>query len=371
MAKEFGLVPFIFWPTSAMALSSLFYLRKLDGTTSCEYQDFPEKIRIPGCVPIHGSDLPDGLQDRNKEEYNIFLNMSKRCSDLPAGIMVNSFVDLEPAAFRALKEGAQLGNPPPVYAVGPLVRSGASSGVVVHESECLMWLDKQPKGSVLFVSFGSGGALSNEQLKELASGLEMSGQRFLWVVRRPDEKAANANYFNNSVREGANYFDFLPHGFLERTKELGLVVPYWASQVQVLSHVSTGGFVCHCGWNSVLESIVHGVPLIAWPLYAEQRTNAVLLADDLKVAVRAKLNERGLVECRDIAKYAKELIEGEQGIVFRNRMKDLKDRASIALSKQAGSSTNSLAEVVQIWKSNTLQSSGGARNPTPEGSNMY
>lgn len=356
LAKEFGVLPFIFFPSSMMVLSSVLYLPKLDESTSCEYRDLPEPIRLPGCVPINGSDLADVLQDRKNEAYKMVVGIAKRYCDVPAGIMVNSFADLEPGAFKALKDGVQLGNNPPVYSVGPLIRSD-SAGFDGSEYACLRWLDKQPKGSVLFVSFGSGGTLSHEQLKELALGLEMSGQRFLWVVRRPNEKAANANYFNSvqSVKDyDPDYYDFLPNGFLERTKEVGLVVPNWAPQVQVLNHVSTGGFVCHCGWNSALESIVYGVPMIAWPLYAEQRMNAVLLVDDLKVAFRAKLNEKCLVECQYIAKYAKELIEGEDGKILRNRIKHLKDAASLAmaLSKQAvpaGSSTKALAEVAQIW----------------------
>nr|XP_048320307.1 hydroquinone glucosyltransferase-like isoform X2 [Ziziphus jujuba var. spinosa] len=302
-------------------------------------RDLPEPIKLPGCVPIQGSDLVDALQDRKKEAYKLIIHNTK-AYNMAAGIMVNGFVDLEPGAFKALEEGVQ-GNPP-VFPVGPLIRTDSE----VDWSECLSWLDRQPEGSVLFISFGSGGTLSREQLDELALGLEMSGQRFLWVVRSP-KKAANANYFDvQSMNDDP--FDFLPKGFLERTKEVGVVVQSWAPQVRVLNHGSTGGFISHCGWNSVLESIVHGVPLIAWPLYAEQKMNAVLLADDLKVALRVKLNDKGLVGSEDVAEYAKGLIEGEEGKMLRNRMKDLKEAASVALTKE-GSSTKSLAEVVQIW----------------------
>ena len=87
----------------------------------------------------------------------------------------------------------------------------------------MRWLDKQPNGSVLYVSFGSGGTLSYEKLNELALGLEMSRQRFLWVDRSPHEIATNASFF--SVQSIKDPFDFLPKGFLERTKDVGLVVP--------------------------------------------------------------------------------------------------------------------------------------------------
>ncbi|KAK7845199.1 hydroquinone glucosyltransferase [Quercus suber] len=102
------------------------------------------------------------------------------------------FMDLEPGAFEDLKKGGK--GKPQVYFVGPLIRSISDHGA--DESECLRWLDKQPNGSVLYVSFGSGRTLSNQQLNELALGLEMSGQRFLWVVKSPHETAANASYFS-------------------------------------------------------------------------------------------------------------------------------------------------------------------------------
>ncbi|KAB1215466.1 Hydroquinone glucosyltransferase [Morella rubra] len=344
VAKEFGVPSYIFFPTTAMCLSFVFYLPELDESCSCEFRDLPQPFKLPGCVPVHANDLMDPLQNRKDEAYRLVLHISKKYP-LASGIMVNSFFDLEPGAFKAMGEGKE-GKLPPIYPVGPLVKSSSDHGT--DGSESLIWLDKQPKESVLFVSFGSGGTLSHDQLNELALGLEVSGQRFLWVVRSPNEKSANATYF--SAQSIKDPWDFLPKGFLERTKGVGLVVSSWAPQVQILKHASTGGFLTHCGWNSSLESIVYGVPLIAWPLYAEQRTNSVLLADDLKVALRVKYNDNGLVGHKDIANYARSLIEGDEGKLLRSKMKELKDAAEVALS-QEGSSTKSLAEVAEIWKS--------------------
>ncbi|KAL7212943.1 hypothetical protein ACSBR2_015607 [Camellia fascicularis] len=108
----------------------------------------------------------------------------------------------------------------------------------------------------------------------------------------------------------------------------GLVVPSWAPQIEVLSHHATGGFVTHCGWNSTLESIVHGVPLIAWPLFAEQKMNAVMLTEGLNVALRPKREETGLVGQEEIAKVVKSLMEGEEGKKVRQRTEGLKDAAA-------------------------------------------
>uniref|UniRef100_A0A5B7AHB8 Putative hydroquinone glucosyltransferase n=1 Tax=Davidia involucrata TaxID=16924 RepID=A0A5B7AHB8_DAVIN len=123
----------------------------------------------------------------------------------------------------------------------------------------------------------------------------------------------------------------------------------WAPQAQILSHGSTGGFLTHCGWNSILESVANGIPLIAWPLYAEQKMNAVILTEDLKVALRPKLNENGLVGRAEIAQIVTCLMEGDQGKQLWNRMRDLKDAATMVVSEN-GSSTKSLTELARKWK---------------------
>ncbi|TKY68756.1 UDP-glycosyltransferase 72B1 [Spatholobus suberectus] len=209
-----------------------------------------------------------------------------------------------------------------------------------------MFLTKQPC-SVLYAGFGSGGTLSQEQIDELAWGLELSGHKFLWVVR-PPSGAADAAYLG--ARDGVNPLQFLPCGFLERTKGQGLVVPLWAPQVQVLGHGSVGGFLSHCGWNSTLESVLQGVPLIAWPLFAEQRMNAVVLCEGLGVGVRPRENENGLVERAEIAEVIKRLMDKEGGGELRRRMRELKEAATNAI-KEDGSSTKTLAQVVLKWKS--------------------
>ncbi|KAB1219588.1 Hydroquinone glucosyltransferase [Morella rubra] len=342
VARELNVSPYIFYPSTAMALSLFLYLPKLDEMVTCEYRDHPEPVKIPGCIPIHGKDLLDPVQDRKNDAYKWLLHHAKRYR-LAEGILTNSFLELEPGAIEALQ--AEEPGKPPVYPVGPLVNMGSSGKV--DGSECLKWLDEQPHGSVLFVSFGSGGTLSTNQMNELALGLEKSEQRFLWVVRTPNDHVANATYF--SVQSEKDPFDFLPKGFLERTKGRGLVLPSWAPQAQVLSHSSTGGFLTHCGWNSILESVVNGVPLIAWPLYAEQKMNAVMLTEDIKVALRPKFNDNGLAGREEIAKVAKALMEGEEGKRLRSHMKNLKDAAARVLSED-GSSTKALSELALKWK---------------------
>nr|AFJ52916.1 UDP-glycosyltransferase 1 [Linum usitatissimum] len=344
VAAEFGAASYVFYPSTAMALSLFLYLPTLDAEVTGAYSDLDEPVQIPGCIPVNGTDLLDPVQDRNNDAYSWLLHHAKRYR-LADGVMVNSFPELEPGAIKSLqKTEDQLGKKPMVYPVGPLVNMDSSKKT---GSECLDWLDVQPSGSVLFVSFGSGGTLSYDQINELAFGLEMSEQRFIWVVRSPDDKTANASFF--TVQSQNDPFHFLPKGFLDRTRERGLVVSSWAPQAQILSHNSTGGFLTHCGWNSTLESVANGVPLIVWPLYAEQKMNAVMLTEDIKVALRPKRVGSRVIGREEIGNTVRSLMEGEEGKKVRYRMKELKDAAKKVLSKD-GSSSRALSEVVQKWK---------------------
>ncbi|KAA0048907.1 hydroquinone glucosyltransferase-like [Cucumis melo var. makuwa] len=343
VAREFNISSYIFFPSTAMLLSFALFLPKLDESVVGEFRDHPEPIKIPGCIAIEGKDLLDPVQDRKNEAYKWTLHNAKRYA-LADGIFLNSFPELEPGAIKYLREEEP--GKPLVYPIGPLVKIDADEKE--ERAECLKWLDEQPHGSVLFVSFGSGGTLKSAQIDELALGLEMSGQRFIWVVRSPSDKAADATYF--SVHSQSDPLGFLPEGFLERTKNRGMVVPSWAPQAQILSHGSTGGFLTHCGWNSTLESVVNGIPLIAWPLYAEQRMNAVMLTEEINVALKPKRNEKtGIVEKEEISKVVKSLLEGEEGKKLRRKMKELKEASEKAVGED-GSSTKIVTNLVNNWK---------------------
>ncbi|CAL5381321.1 unnamed protein product [Camellia sinensis] len=335
-AKEFGVLPYLFFPSSAMTLLFCLHLPKIDETVTGEYRDLPEPIQLPGCVPVHGTDLPNPFQDRSNKAYKGLIESLKRYG-LAKGIIVNTFVDMEDGAIKALLVDEP--GKPPVYPVGPLIRTCSSDEL--ERSECLKWLDDQPSGSVVFVSFGSVGTLSHDHVNELALGLELSGQRFLWVVRNPSDNASVSSFNAHNQNDP---FSLLPKGFLERTQGRGLVVPSWAPQIEVLSHRATGGFLTHCGWNSTLESTVHGVPLIAWPLFAEQKMNAVMLTEGLKVALRPKSHESGLVGREEIAEVVKSLMEGEDGKEVRRRMEGLKNAAAKVFSGE-GSSAKSLSDL--------------------------
>lgn len=340
IAKDFNLLCYIYLPQAAMVLSTYFYSSKLDEILSDESRDPNEPIKVPGCVAFDLKDLPLPFRFRSNIGYTKFLERAEKYHHFD-GVFVNSFLEFEEGAIKGLKEEKKQ---PMVYPVGPIIQKVSIGDE--NEVKCLTWLDKQEPKSVLFVSFGSGGTLSQEQLNELAYGLELSGKKFLWILRSPSG-VANATYFvgENEIEDPLR---FLPSGFLERTKEQGLVVPCWGPQIQVLEHSSTGGFLSHCGWNSVLESVVYGVPVIAWPLFAEQGMNATMLCDGVKVALRPKANDGGLVERDEIGKVVRELMDGEEGVEIRKRIEYLKNAANDAINEM-GSSTKALSEVVAIW----------------------
>ncbi|XVF03446.1 hypothetical protein REPUB_Repub04eG0262300 [Reevesia pubescens] len=192
-----------------------------------------------------------------------------------------------------------------------------------------------------------------EQQTELAWGLELSQQRFIWVVRKPTDATGSGTFFNagNEVNDPKAY---LPEGFLNKTQGVGLVVPSWAPQIAILSHPSTGGFLSHCGWNSSLESIAHGVPMIACPLYAEQKMNAALLVEDIGVAVKPKVEAGQTIFGREeIGRVVRKVMEGEEGKIIRSRVKELKETACKAQDSN-GSSYHSLSFVAKEWKTDDL-----------------
>ncbi|KAL6875701.1 hypothetical protein ACP4OV_013214 [Aristida adscensionis] len=300
-------------------------------------------LEFLGVPPLPASHLmPEVLEHPEEELCRAVVSVWRRNTD-GDGVLVNTFESLESAAVEALRDprcvpGRQL---PPVYCVGPLVGGGDDAGG--HDSaaarhECLVWLDAQPERSVVFLCFGSRGRLTAEQLREIAVGLDKSGQRFLWAVRMPD-----GTNDVNSLKA------LLPDGFLQRTKGRGIVLDSWAPQVEVLRHSSTGAFVTHCGWNSTLEAITAGVPMMCWPLYAEQMLNKVLLTEAMGIGVEMEGYNTGLIKAEEVEKKVRMMLESEKGMELRARALARKEEARAAL-EDGGSSQGSFVRFLSDAK---------------------
>lgn len=255
------------------------------------------------------------------------------------GILVNTFDALEPDTLVEINKGVVVPALPPVVAVGPL--EPCDFNFANEEELTFSWLNVQPAGSVVYVSFGSRTALSGAQIKQLAEGLKMSECRFLWVVKSTKVDKEDRVQLGELVGDE----------FLESVRERGLVLNGWVEQWGVLGHPAVGGFVSHCGWNSVTEAAWHGVPVLVWPQDGDQRINAGVVEKSGFGIWERKWDWCGdqaqLVMGSEIAKRVDELMS-DQGI--RARATRIREEARRAVAV-GGSSANSLVKVMEALKS--------------------
>ncbi|KAL8225351.1 hypothetical protein R6Q57_017908 [Mikania cordata] len=187
------------------------------------------------------------------------------------GMVINTFEELEQEyvkEFKKLKGGK-------VWCLGPLSLSNSNDSgynASINDQGYLKWLDSKEPGSVVYACFGSSSQIILAQLIELGLALEASKSPFIWVIRAGDR----ANEVEKWLSES---------GFETRIKDRGLIIRNWAPQPMILTHPSVGGFLTHCGWNSILEGVSAGVPMITWPQFAEQFLNEKLIVQVLGVGV--------------------------------------------------------------------------------------
>ncbi|TVU35188.1 hypothetical protein EJB05_17065, partial [Eragrostis curvula] len=332
VAAELRVPAYVYCTSSASAFASFLHLPYYLSKTGNSLGDMgkEELLHFPGLPPIPASDMPSTLRNREDRDYKVRAELYARVAEA-SGMLVNTFEWLEARAVKALREGACAPDRrmPPVYCVGPLVAADAS--VEADQSErhaCLAWLDAQPDRSVVFLCFGSLGSVSAPQLNEIARGLESSGHRFLWVLRSPPD----SKKFFEPRSEPDLAEKLVPDGFLERTRGRGLVVPSWAPQVEVLRHKATGAFVTHCGWNSTLEGVAAGVPLLCWPQFAEQSLNKVLIVEEMKVGVVVEGYDEEIVVCaEEVEAKVRLVMESEEGERLRERLTLAKEKAEEVL----------------------------------------
>ncbi|CAI9109486.1 OLC1v1009311C1 [Oldenlandia corymbosa var. corymbosa] len=227
-----------------------------------------------------------------------------------------------------------------VYSIGPVhthakvVQYGdkdnkvesIKSNLWKEDDGCIEWLNSKEKGSVAYVNFGSITIMTKDQLVEFAWGLANSMQNFLWIIR-PD-----------LVPEGA----VLPPEFIKATKGRGMLAN-WCNQELVLNHPSVSVFLTHCGWNSVIESLAGGVPMICWPFFADQQTNSLCVCDYWGVGVEIDSN----VDRVALEKVVREMMEGDKGKELKKKALEWKDKADEAVRPGVGSSYTNLNNLIQ------------------------
>ncbi|XP_058739779.1 soyasapogenol B glucuronide galactosyltransferase-like [Vicia villosa] len=310
-----------------------------------------QKFTIP-CLP-HTIEmtplmLADWIRTKNSStsSFGAIFESEKRSY----GTLYNSFHELESDYEKLNKTTIGIKS----WSVGPVSTwinkddvKKTNRGDVGKEGELLNWLNTKSNESVLYVSFGSLTRLSHEQIVEVAYGLENSSHNFIWVVREKDKDEDGEGFLQS---------------FEERMKESnkGYIIWNWAPQLLILDHPATGGIVTHCGWNSILESLSVGLPMIAWPMFAEQFYNEKLLVDVLKigVSVGSKVNkfwssvgEDALVRREEIAKAVEILMgSGEESKEMRMSARRLCDASKRSIEK-GGHSYNNLLQLIDELKS--------------------
>ncbi|EER89599.1 hypothetical protein BDA96_10G140400 [Sorghum bicolor] len=287
VAADAGIPSAVLWVQSCAVFS--IYYHFAHGLAEFPHEDDLEaRFTLPGLPTLSVVDVPsfllashpykvlgDTIQDQ-------FRNMGKA-----SWVFVNSFDELERDVVTALPSVRP--RPPQLIPVGPLVELAGQDDVPLRgdlikaSDDCVGWLDAQAPRSVVYASVGSMVVLSAEVIAEMAHGLASTGRPFLWVVR-PDTRP------------------LLPEGFLDAVAGRGMVVP-WSPQDRVLAHASTACFLTHCGWNSTLETVAAGVPVLAFPQWGDQCTDAKFLVDELRMGVhlRAPLRREGVREAVDAA----------------------------------------------------------------------
>ncbi|KAF8751365.1 hypothetical protein HU200_012036 [Digitaria exilis] len=338
VAEKLGVPIYTFYPSGASPLAIFTQLPALFASRQTGLKELGDTpLEFLGVPPMPASHLLAELLAHPEEEIiKATVSIYERGMGT-RGVLVNTFESLESRAVQALRDPLCVRGkmPPPIYCVGPLVGNGAGNGEKTERHECLAWLDAQPERSVVFLCFGSLGTFSEEQLKEMAVGLDRSGQRFLWVVRMPANVGDPMRILENQCEPDLDAL--LPEGFLERTKDRGLVVKSWAPQVEVLNHPATGAFVTHCGWNSMLEGVMAGVPMLCWPLYAEQKMNKVFMTQDIGVGMEIEGYMTGFVKADAVEAKVRLVMESEEGRELKALVAARKKEAETAL-KAGGSS---------------------------------
>ncbi|KAL8478192.1 hypothetical protein ACS0TY_030183 [Phlomoides rotata] len=329
VADEFKLPTYTFFTSGAGFLSLMLFIQRLTDEEGLDITecDRDQEFEIP-CFSnrFPAKALPSAMMEKNGTS-EIVMHTARQIRRT-RGVFINTFEELEKNAIQFLTDSKI----PPIYPVGPLINIKNESDI--DDGETIRWLDQQPTSSVVFLCFGSKGSFSEAQIKHLAGGLENSGHRFLWSFRG---------------RNGTD-FSILPEGFLQRTCGIGRVIG-WAPQAAVLSHAAVGGFVSHCGWNSILEGLWHGVPMAAWPMYAEQQVNAFQMVVEMGLAVEIKMDYRdemigdaSVVRAEVIERGIKRIMEDDVS-GRREKVKDVREKSRSTLM-EGGSSYGYLGSLI-------------------------
>lgn len=342
-AAKFGIPRLVFHGISCFSLctSDCLFRYKPYKKVSSDSELFvvPE---LPGDIKFTSKQLPDYMKQNVETDFTRLIQKVRDSSLKSYGIVVNSFYELESDYANFFKElGRKAWHIGPVSLCNREFEDKAQRGkeASIDEHECLKWLDSKKPNSVVYLCFGTVANFSDSQLKEIAIALEASGQQFIWVVRK-DKKAKDKE-------------EWLPEGFEKRMETKGLIVRGWAPQVVILDHEAVGAFVTHCGWNSTIEGIAAGKPMVTWPVSAEQFFNEKLVTNVLKIGVAVGVQQWVTVYGDKITSGAVEkavtrIMTGEEAKEMRSRVEALAGMAKRAIEEDGSSYSNLNALIEEL-----------------------
>ncbi|CAL4933873.1 unnamed protein product [Urochloa decumbens] len=344
LARKLGIPYVSFWTEPALIFNLYYHIDLLtqNGHFRCNEPRKDTITYIPGVPSIEPTELMSYLQetDTTSVVHRIIFKAFDEAHRADY-VLCNTVEELEPSTIAALRAEK------PFYAVGPIFPAGFARSAVATsmwaESDCSRWLDAQPARSVLYISFGSYAHVTRHELHEIAAGVLASGARFLWVLR-PDVVSSDDP-------------DPLPEGFKASAAGRGLVVP-WCCQVEVLSHAAVGGFLTHCGWNSILESVWAGVPMLCFPLLTDQLTNRRLVVREWRAGV--SIGDRGAVDAGEVTARIEGVMGGEEGVKLREQVGKLRATLESAVAP-GGSSRGNFDEFVDVLKRRCGGGGGGGQ----------
>ncbi|KAK6926730.1 UDP-glucuronosyl/UDP-glucosyltransferase [Dillenia turbinata] len=341
LAKKYGLLCVSFWTEPALVFTLYYHLDllRINGHFDCPNAREDTIDYIPGVPSINPRDTMSYLQEKDTSSvcHQIIFKAfhDARGADF---VLCNSIQELEPSTIAALHAKT------PFYAVGPIFPTGFTKSAVATslwpESDCTQWLDTKPRGSVLYVSFGSYAHLSRRDLTEIAHGLSLSGVGFVWVLR--------------ADIVSSNDVDPLPVGFRAEVSDRAMIIT-WCNQNVVLKHPAIGGFLTHCGWNSTLESIWCKIPLLCFPLYTDQFTNRKLIVDDWKIGMR--IGELNTVPRSEVSEKIKAMMSGKSGEECRKKVVEVSQTLENAITRD-GSSERNMEQFIKELKAKIQKISG-------------
>nr|WME87920.1 C-glycosyltransferase [Bergenia purpurascens] len=330
IADDLCIPNYIVSTTSAKFLCLIAYLPVLT-SDSAKFNLGCTEVQIPGLSPLPITSIPPPFWNTN-HLFTAHLITNARALPKAKGIIMNTFNWFEQETIDAVSNGGVLDSLPPILPIGPLKPFSFEK----DQNQYLSWLDNQPAESVVYVSFGSRTAMSEDQIRELGIGLERSKHRFLWVL-----KSSKVD-----KEDSKDLKELLGNFFLERTSNQGIIVKRWVNQEEILAHPAIGGFINHCGWNSVSEAAWQGIPILAWPQHGDQRVNAGVVEK-----VGLGIWERGwgwggekLVKGVEIGERIGQLMEDEK---LRSRARKVGEEAKKACGF-GGSSEKALTGIIDM-----------------------